>query len=262
MSVTGDSGERVFAAYASFYDALYRDKDYEAECDDLERAFRSYSPDTPRSVLDLGCGTGGHVLPMARRGFEMTGVDRSPEMIQQARSKAAQAGLEIDYRVGDIRHLHLGRIFDAVISMFAVMGYQYKNDDLAAAMCTARMHLKPGGLFVFDAWFGPAVLMQRPGTTSKRVTLDDGEVVERRAESVLDLVSQTVEVRYVVTGRRGELAVDEARESHRMRYLFPREVAYFLEVAGFQALSMAPFMDPDGDLDEETWNFTVVAQAV
>ncbi len=256
------SRDEVFGWYASFYDALYRDKDYEAECDFLEDVFSRYQAHPIRSVLDLGCGTGGHVMPLVRRGYATLGVDRSAEMIRLANAKASAAGLAIDYRVGDIRDLDVGCCFDAVISMFAVMGYQCTNEDLAGAIATARRHLEPGGLFTFDAWFGPAVLMQRPGRTSKTVTLDDGEVIERIAESVLDVVSHTVEVRYMVTSSYGHEVADETRESHKMRYLFPQEIAYFLEVGGFAVEKMGPFMDLEGELGEDTWNLSVVARAV
>ena len=75
----------VFGSYAQFYDILYQDKDYEAECDFLEQIFDRYAPGPVRTILDLGCGTGGHTLPLARRGYEVVGVDRSEKMLAEAR---------------------------------------------------------------------------------------------------------------------------------------------------------------------------------
>ena len=66
--------------YASAYDALYHDKDYERECDFLEAIFRKYSKKV-KTILDLGCGTAGHALILARRGYEVVGVDRSVTML-------------------------------------------------------------------------------------------------------------------------------------------------------------------------------------
>jgi len=63
--------------YAGAYDAIYGDKDYAAECDLVERIFKTYGYGVVQSVMDLGCGTGGHALPLAERGYEVSGIDRS-----------------------------------------------------------------------------------------------------------------------------------------------------------------------------------------
>src|SRR5206468_3380563 len=114
-----------------------------------------------KTVLDLGCGTGNHALPLARRGFSVTGVDRSPGMLEQAAQKSSASGLgdkAPDFKQGDLRELDLHQQFDAALMMFAVLGYQLTNENVASALATVRRHLKPGGLFVFDIWYGPAVL--------------------------------------------------------------------------------------------------------
>jgi len=67
-----DNGQKD---YASAYDFLYQDKDYEKECDFIESIFVRYSGNVKR-VLDLGCGTGGHALILVRRGYHIVGVDR------------------------------------------------------------------------------------------------------------------------------------------------------------------------------------------
>ena len=74
-------------AYADQYDVLYQEKDYESECAMIEEAFRRYSRIPVKSILDLGCGTGNHAIPMACKGYQVTGVDRSQQMLDRARSK-------------------------------------------------------------------------------------------------------------------------------------------------------------------------------
>ncbi|MBK7972225.1 MAG: methyltransferase domain-containing protein [Deltaproteobacteria bacterium] len=158
-------GER----YAALYDELYADKDYAAECRYLERLFARFGARRVRSVLSLGCGTGGHDLILARKGLRVTGVDRSPGMLAAYRAKAAAAGIVADVVHGDVRSVRLERRFDAVISMFAVIGYQVGDADLAGALATAAAHLAPCGLFVFDVWYGPAVLADPPRDRTKTV---------------------------------------------------------------------------------------------
>ncbi len=91
--------------YASLYDASYSDKDYEAECDLIEEVVRRYGGGKFASVLDLGCGTGGHSLALSQRGCAGTGVDLSEPMLAQARPNAK----EVDFVRGDVRELDLGR---------------------------------------------------------------------------------------------------------------------------------------------------------
>src|SRR5207244_5704745 len=114
------------------------------------------------------CGTGNHALPLAQRGYEVLGVDRSEGMLARFREKAAQLPDGTATCVpGDVRSVELGRTFDAVVMLFAVLGYQLGNADVLAALRTARRHLRPGGLFVTDFWYGPAVLSERPAERIK-----------------------------------------------------------------------------------------------
>jgi len=84
----------VFNDYARFYDLLYQDKDYKVECDFLEKVFSKFSTRRINSILDLGCGTGSHSLPLAKKGFHLTGVDQSKTMINQAKEKALKENLK------------------------------------------------------------------------------------------------------------------------------------------------------------------------
>ena len=135
--------------YADQYDTFYHDKDYEAECDLIEEVFRRYADKPVKSILDLGCGTGSHAISLARRGYQVTGVDCSPEMITQAKAKLQSQPLppqfQSQFLEGDVRSLDLDRQFDAVIMMFAVLGYQLTNDDVSNTLRTVCHHLKRGG---------------------------------------------------------------------------------------------------------------------
>ncbi|MFC2046631.1 class I SAM-dependent DNA methyltransferase [Chloroflexota bacterium] len=119
--------------YADQYDLLYADKDYEAECDLLVQVFQRYGNGPIRTILDLGCGTGNHAFPLAKRGYQVTGVDRSVDMLAQAERKANETPVVAGYHhpafhQGDVRKLDWGQQFDAVLVMFTVLGYQLTND--------------------------------------------------------------------------------------------------------------------------------------
>ena len=240
--------------YAGVYDALYADKDYEAEVDLIEAALARHGSGASRTVLDLGCGTGGHALPLARRGHRVTGVDLAPAMLEQARAKAAAAGLDIELREGDVRTVELGSRFDVALLMFAVLSYMHANGDVLAALRTARAHLRDGGLLLLDVWNGPAVLFDPPHDGEKAVSTAAGEL-RRLARAELDVRRHLCRVHYRVEGAA------QADETHVVRYYFPLELELFLEVAGFRLLALTPFGSLDGEPDERTRAAFAVAQA-
>ena len=158
---------------------LYRDKDYLEECRLIDRLLQTYGNGSVRSLLDLGCGTGNHALPLAERGYEVVGVDRSAKCWNPPDKKAASG--QIDGKVNFYRRRYpqfsSGALFDASLMMFAVLGYQLENRDVLAALRTARKHLRSGGLFVFDVWYGPAVLRQGPSERVKLIPTDRGQIL-------------------------------------------------------------------------------------
>ena len=247
------------SVYADSYDTLYDTKDYEAECTLLEGVFDRYGARPTRSILDLGCGTGKHALILGGRGFSVTGVDRSPSMLALARERAMNLGRAVDFVEGDVRSAALDRRFDAVLLMFAVLGYQLTDKDVTATFRTARRHLVPGGLLVFDVWYGPAVIAQGPSQRMKSVT-KGATVIERHAAGRLDPARHRciVDYRLVIT----DGATTETAESHTVRYFFDEEIRRFTQAAGLEMARLGAFPDFDADPDETTWNVLAVARAI
>jgi len=105
----------------------------------------------PERILDLGCGTGNVTIPLAKKGYEIAGVDLSSEMIEVAKDKALAAGMAIDFVVGDIRsYSKPGELFDTVISCCDVLNYLTSVADLVAAFQTVHRLLRSGGMWFFD----------------------------------------------------------------------------------------------------------------
>lgn len=234
----------VFEAYSRYYDLFYRDKDYGAEARFVLERLEAHSQ-RPRSILDLGCGTGMHCREFAAEIPDVLGVDRSEGMIGEAKHLMVPEVLSPRYHLGDVRDVRLGRTVDAVVSLFHVVSYQTENSHLARTFATAHEHLAPGGLFLFDFWHGPTVLSDPPRVRIKRVE-DERTSVTRICEPLLDHRACTVDVRYTVLVRDVASGLaEELHESHHMRYLFEPEIAQMAAACGFSVVETAPWMAPD-----------------
>ena len=232
----------IFGAYSKYYNLLYKDKDYAGEAQFVHELLHAHLPGV-KTVLDLGCGSGRHDFLLAEKGYAVTGVDRSEEMLVIAKKqienkiktearKEQNAHLDststlistLSFIQGDIRTLNIGKQFDAIISLFHVMSYQTSNEDLRAAFFTVRRHLKPGGIFIFDCWYGPGVLSDRPTVRVKRFE-DEEIIVTRIAEPVMYPNENLVDVNYHVFVKDKHIGtVEELRETHTMRYFFKPEI--------------------------------------
>lgn len=254
--------DAVFDAYARYYDLLYRDKDYAGEAAYVAAQLRRHAP-AAASILELGCGTGGHAEHLARMGFAVRGIDQSETMLADAAARKASLPAQIAARLafapGDVRSVRTGETYDAVVALFHVMSYQTSDTDLQAAFATAAAHLRPGGLFLFDFWYGPAVLAQRPELRVRR--LEDERIhVTRIAEPTMRAADSVVDVRYTVFIEDKESgSIRQVNETHRMRYLSLRELAA-LRGAVFEERASRAWMSEDPPGPESWAAFQVLAR--
>lgn len=244
------------SSYAGTYDLLYQDKDYVAECDLLEKLFEGRDI---KSVVDLGCGTGGHAVVLSSRGYEVIGIDRSSAMLDEAREKARRNGVSVEFRQGDVRSFQLDSPVDATLAMFAVLGYQLANDDVLSTLKSVRSILRPDGLFVFDVWYGPAVLAEGPTERVRVIENGNGSVI-RASAGVLDISQHRCDVTMRVWTWNME-GLAETMEEHAVRYFFPMELRLLLEGCGFELERLGAFPDFDRDPDLSTWNVIGLARA-
>lgn len=104
----------------------------------------------PRTLLDLGCGTGSFAIAMAARGLEVTGLDSSRVALKLAQRKASLRKLSIRWWHGDMRQFRLKRKFDLATALFNSVNHLLSERDLKAMFASIHCVLRPGGYFIFD----------------------------------------------------------------------------------------------------------------
>jgi SAM-dependent methyltransferase len=250
----------VFGIYAQYYDLLYAEKDYVKEVDYVRGFIRQYAPDAS-NVLELGCGTGVHASLFAEYGYAVTGIDLSEQMLAKARERhlALAAGGMLRFYQGDMRDFDLQKQFDVVVALFHVISYLPTDHDLELTLSSISQHLKPGGLFLFDHWYGPAVMAYPP--TRRIKTLENDEIeVTRVATPTLRADDHLVDVNYAVTvvekssGRSTKFS-----ETHQMRYLFRPEIESLLGRQSLRPLEFREWLF-EKEPSEKSWNGFVVAK--
>ncbi len=234
----------VFGAYAQYYDALYYDKNYDAETNYLDALIKQFAPQA-RSIFELGCGTGRHALALAQKGYDVHGIDLSDQMLTQAEALRAENSTfsnNLSFSVGDLRTVRLTKKFDVVASLFHVMSYQTTNAELQAAFQTAAAHVNAGGLFVFDFWYGPAVLTIGSDVRVKRIETDMVKVT-RVAEPESQEANNCVNVNFTIFVHDKTLnTTTELHEKHCMRYLFKPELEELFEQHGFELVAFEEWL--------------------
>jgi len=253
----------VYKQYARYYDLLYRDKDYTEEANFIRCLIQKHAPNAG-TVLELGCGTGKHAEMLSKMGYEVLGIDMSREMLEAAKKRLVdldeKQAARLSFNHGDIRNYRTEHCFDAVVSLFHVMSYQTTNKDLQSVFETVKVHLKKGGIFIFDNWHGPAVLTDRPSVRIKRLE-DKCIQVTRIAEPEIHANENIVDVNYhVFIKNKVTGIVEELKETHRMRYLFKPEIDFLIKQVGFELVDSFEWVT-NRTPGFETWSVCYVCRA-
>lgn len=207
------SEERMYGDRAELYDLIYHGKDYDAEVDRLAGILADAGIEPGARILDAACGTGEHLRRLAGR-YDLTGLDRSGDMLAIARRKAP----DIPLLEADLVDFRVDAPFDAVLCLFSSIGYLLGEERLrAAAACFARA-TRPGGLLVIEPWIAPGDF--RSGQVFLQTHDSDDVKVARAAHSVAEGERSLIRFEWLVA-RSGQ-GLEHFGEEHEC-WLCPRE---------------------------------------
>lgn len=139
-----------YSAFARFYDSLTDNVNYTGRAARLNGLIQKYSQTPGKVLLDLACGTGNISEEMARLGYDVLGVDNSPEMLGCAMDKKFDSGLPIQYVCQDIRALEMYGTFDAAVCILDSLNHLNSLEDIRAVFACVADCTEPNALFLFD----------------------------------------------------------------------------------------------------------------
>jgi len=261
MLLLGDN-MGIYEKFAEYYDMIYGRKEYQKESDVIERIIAKSCTRRPTNILDIGCGTGSHAIALSKRGFNVTGIDFSPRMIEKAKKNAAAQKSKARFVVQDMRKIKLHKRFDCAICMFGGFGYILTYDGLASLFKGLRQHLVEKGLFIYEFWniggIKPSPYQTWLRTREKKVTL------YRLSESSFQPSTNTLRIDMHFIVLHDAKLVESFDETHTLRCYTLPEMNHYLVNNGFKLISAH---DSDSSnsfrlaaLKSETFRVLTVAQ--
>lgn len=250
----------TFKKYAKYYDALYKGKDYDKEAEFILKTLKRDNF-SGNKILSLGCGTCSYEVILAKKGYDITGVDVSKEMLSIAAEKIKQAGVKnkINLIQGDVRKLNFKTKFDVVMCMFNVIGYQNTNEDMDMMLSGVSRLLKKGGVFFFDCWHTPAVVTDPPTKRTRTIKID-GETIIRKTTPQLHLDDDLLDITFDVKEYKNKKVLGKTSEKHTMRFFSIPELKYFLSKNNLETTGVYNFMDFNSKVNGKKWDIFLTSR--
>ena len=222
----------AFYSHAKLYDLMFPSGGPAADF------YRAEANRTGGRVLELGCGTGQKLIPIASDGHPCVGLDASSDMLAEARHKADEGGVGVEWVHGDMRDFDVGRTFDFVFIAANSLLHLHDAKDLVSCFRSVRRHLAPGARFAFDV-FNPSlrILAEAVGVRRTRESLSFTD--PDRGDVSVD-VAETYDAGAQVTRGTWHLSTDSEHDfivlPLEIRCIFPQELPLLLSLGGLRLI--------------------------
>ncbi len=245
--------------YALYYDAMYAGKDYAAETEYILRAFREVNLSHGR-LLSLGAGTLNYELLLAEKGYDITGVDLSADMVTLGKKKIGSRK-NLSLEVADMRSLsQYPKCFDGALALFNVISYCRTADELAAVFNGVAKNLKLGGIFALDYWNGEAVLKSPPEDRQRTLTIQGRTLL--RSTKVMSIsgmeMELSIEIREVMGGSMSPAEI----ETHFVHGWDRSELQAIAARSGFKLRHESVFPEWDVPASPDRWALGAVFEKI
>ncbi len=254
--------------YADVYDLLHRNKPYLAEARFVLDRVREDSGSDVKSILEVACGTGRHLLEFCKEGLFVVGNDLSPAMIEHAGKRLVDVSPS-SYRllVGEMQSISTDGLVepfrspDLAIAFYTAMGYLVEDVDLHRFWSNLRKQLKPGAYFFGDLWSGHK--MSKDFSPERVREEEDEKLKVMRRSSIKHHPKKNalaVHFDFQVTDKISDRHI-EVQEQHIVRYHTEAEIRSLCMAYGFELVALGPFFDTAESV-EEAWNFYFLARKI
>jgi SAM-dependent methyltransferase len=205
------------------------------------------------SIFDLCCGHGRHAIPLAQRGYQVTGQDLSEVFLREAETEAKAQGAHVRWIHGDMRNILFENEFDAAINIFTAFGYLENQDEDQKVLQQVCKALKPGGLFLLETIHREGLMRHYASESISRYP--EGLIVLE--ERSFDLLTSRNEVNVTMIYPDGQ----RKEYSHSLRVYTLTELAQMLAMAGLKVKAYLGAWD-GSDLTIDSFRLILLSQKV
>ncbi|MBF0381528.1 MAG: class I SAM-dependent methyltransferase [Magnetococcales bacterium] len=250
-------GSELFYRY---YDALFANKEYALEVAAINRLAEQLNNTKVGTVLEIGCGTGGHSLEIAKLGLPLTAIDLDHNMLKQTQKKLQ------DQKLNNVT-LHHGPVetlkesgFSLAIAMFNVVNYLPNSEGLQNFFSAISRRMLSGGVLIFDCWNGVAALRSPPGEKNSVVQIGEEEI-SCHLRSETDLFRQKTILTYAIDVRDSKEQLIATGEHSFMQTLWtPMQIMDAMTMAGLEISHCSPLNDLSKQADHNDWKIQFVGR--
>jgi SAM-dependent methyltransferase len=221
----------LYKKYGRYYDLIYSSFNTEENAKYVESAAKKFLGKF-ETLLDVGCGTGDLLIYISKKGYEVWGIDNSEVMVELAREKAKNVGVNVNILLADASSFKSPKPFDVVTCLFGTLGYLHKDGEVESFFRNTFNNLRDGGLFIFDfpsfEFFKkhgvkPSVLEgEKDGLKSIRISLPE-----------FNPITKFLTLPFKCIIYRGRELIDLFEETHKLRTFEISEIRSLLERCSF-----------------------------
>lgn len=222
----------MYKKLADIYDYLVSGIDYNSWADYIEELLVRYNHKVC-SVADLACGTGNTSIPLARKGYQVYGIDLAPAMLAKAIEKADSSDCQVHFLEQDMRQMQLPEPVDLVTCYHDGLNYLLTVADLRTVFAKVRANLKPAGLFIFDLNRVDKLAVH----TGTDTTFIDEEDMSLIYESSYERKTDIWSIQLTGFIRHDDL-YEKFKETHQEKAFTQEEAIQSLEETGFELLDI------------------------
>lgn len=203
--------------------------------DDLPFYLRWLEKKKNGNILELCCGTGRLTIPLAQKGYNITGVDNSTSMLKKANEKTNELKVPVKFREADMRTLNLPETYDIIFIPFNSIHHLYTNQDFFNVLIGVKKHLKEDGYFILDC-FNPDIRYivhseEQKSIIAEYLTKDGREIVVKQTMMYENTTQiNRIKWHYFINGEFDSV------QNMDMRMFFPQELDTYLNMYGFKII--------------------------
>ena len=230
---SGTVRREMYGRLAGYYDVTHTAQDYKVQADFVDAVFQEYGTGGKR-VLDVACGTGEHARYMIGKGYDVTGIDLSGDMLAIARARFAGSAASPLFVQRDVLELDFDREFDGAYCLGSTFVYMTTYEMAIQALKGIGRSLREGGVFVFDVLNGWQMLDTSP---HMHVSQGEGLKIVRFENRSIDKMRRVKRVDSLwVVEKNGCVSLES--DSDEYRIFFPDELRFLTESNGFETVAV------------------------